>query len=306
MMREARRRVISTCDPDYMPILRQMSAILEGVKVPAPSSAPTPPRPVGLSLGGLPTPFTPANGEFVRVAIRAELAVTSPEGYVLDTVRFVFQQRVASPLLVTVVGMDATRALTVTLQIQNDSRSARLSISYREEHASRPMHARQLYPLMRFLAKIRPPNRIGIVINGRSMAEDPVPEGYGTEIATEFLELLRRLAHLQDVSGVDFPLPDEFTSLDVAWLAILATAQVIYRTPLRRRATHWTPMAHPQGWMRHHISCIFNAFQWRGLDLNQRPSGYEPDELVRCRVSVCRRVRTTPGHDGRQAHPMLV
>jgi hypothetical protein len=196
-----------------------MSAILEGVKVPAPSSVPTPPRPVvGLSLGGLPTPFTPANGEFVRVAIRAELAVTSPEGYVLDTVRFVFQQRVASPLLVTVVGMDATRALTVTLQIQNDSRSARLNISYQEERASRPMHARQLYPLMRFLAKIRPPNRIGIVINGRSMAEDPVPEGYGTEIAADFLEVLRRLAHLQDVTGVDFPLPDEFTSLDVASL----------------------------------------------------------------------------------------
>lgn len=147
------------------------------------------------------------------VAFACELVVADAAGTRLRSLRVVFTQRVVAANSFHLVGSDASGFLAVRLALHEDLSSVQLGL--RPDPSGKVTPA-DLLPPIRFIEALEPSRQIGLWL--------PRPQRWGTppvligqevpELPDEYADVVRALAHLQDVTGVRFPMPTVINSIE--------------------------------------------------------------------------------------------
>ncbi len=176
--------------------------------------APRSERPVeftGFNLGSPSyAPITGAAAEAVSVGLEATLRAIDEHGNVVSALPVHFRRRITMADTATLVGTDGSGAIKVVATVKTSPLRFMLNLRYLAGSSAVP---RDLLASLRFLRALHRPNRLGIFIGNRAVAEpDEVP--IGTELPEDFLEVVRSMAFVQGVTGVEFSLSPELTHDD--------------------------------------------------------------------------------------------
>lgn len=157
------------------------------------------------------TPSPDAAAEAVSVGLEATLLTTDERGNVVNALPVHFRRRVTMADTATLLGTDDSGAIRVVATVSANPPSLKLNLHYLVGNASLP---RDLLTSFRFLRSLRRPNRLVMTIGDRSVGEpDELP--IETEFPQGVLEVVRSLAFIQTVTGIEFPLPPELEDDDV-------------------------------------------------------------------------------------------
>lgn len=146
------------------------------------------------------TPITGAAAEAVSVSLEATLQVIDEHGNVVSALPVHFRRRITIADTATLVGTDGSGAIRVVGTVKKNPPSLKLNLRYL---TGSPAVPRELAASFRFLRALHRPNRLGMFIGDDAVGEpDELP--IGKEFPQDFLEVVRSMAFVQAVTGVEF------------------------------------------------------------------------------------------------------
>lgn len=168
------------------------------------------------------TPTADAVAEAVSVGLEATLLVIDELANVVGALPVHFRRRITMTDTTTLLGTDSSGAIRVVATVKANPPSLKLNLRYL---AGSPAVPRGLLASLRFLHALHRPNRLGMTIGDRAVGEpDELP--IDTEFPQDFLEIVRSLAFVQTVTGVEFSLPPDLEDDD---LRTLGEAEALIR-----------------------------------------------------------------------------
>lgn len=160
------------------------------------------------------TPTADAAAEAVSVGLEATLLAIDEQSNVVSALPVHFRRRITMMDTATLLGTDGSGAIRVVATVKTNPPSLKLNLRYLAGSSAVP---RDLLASFRFLRALHRPNRLGMTIGDRAVGEpDELP--VGTEFPQDFLEIVRSLAFVQAVTGIEFSLPPELEDDDLRTL----------------------------------------------------------------------------------------
>lgn len=169
----------------------------------------------GFSLGSPSyTPTADTAAEAGTVGLEATLLAIDEQANTVSILPVHFGRRVTTMGTATLFGTDDSGAIKVVATVTTDPPSLKLNLRYLAGSSAVP---RDLLASFRFLRALRRPNRLGMIVGNRPVGEpDELP--VDTEFPHDFLEVVRSLAFVQAMTGVEFALPPDLDDDDLRTL----------------------------------------------------------------------------------------
>lgn len=156
------------------------------------------------------TPITDAAAEAVSVGLEATLQAIDEHGSVISALPVQFRSRITTADTATLVGTDGSGAIRVVATVRTNPPSLKLDLQYPAASSAVP---RDLLRSFRFLRALHRPNRLGMFIGDRAIGE-PEELPIDAEFPEDFLDVVRSIAFVQAVTGVEFSLWPELEDDD--------------------------------------------------------------------------------------------
>jgi len=147
-----------------------------------------------------------------ELAMRGRLVALDPAGARRASLQVAFDRRIVTEQSILLEGMDTGAVVRVAARLERDTHQLRIGIAMRPDTPHLPS---ALLPALRFASAL---DLGGMVELHLADAPEPVHasvEEWASEVTPAYVELVERLARIQELTATAFPMPEVMTVGDV-------------------------------------------------------------------------------------------